>query len=528
MNSPTHETASPGREATDTEAPALRISAVSKTFGTSKALDDVSFEVEHGEIHALLGGNGSGKSTLIKILAGVYQADEGGTLDFEGRQVPAHLTTPALARENRLRFVHQNPGLFADLTVADNIAMRSGFPTRLGGIRKRELHKRVAGLLEAFEIDAKPGMLLGDLRPADQTMVAIARALERSDGEPPSLLVLDEPTASLPQAEVDVLLAALRRRAESGQGIIYVSHRIDEVMSISDTVTVLRDGKHIVTRPAEGLTEAALTEYIAGRPIERLFGERADAEIADDDRIVLSVRDLVGGPLNGVSFDLHRGEILAVAGLLGSGRTELLRMIFGAMKPESGSVILNGSPVLVGSTPRGAMNRGIAYVPEDRALDASFPDLTVEYNLSMAQVTKYRRFGRLAARPERADAAASIRDFGIQPPDQSAVFSTLSGGNQQKVIVARWLRRSPAVLLLDEPTQGVDVGARADVYDAIRAATADGMAVVLVSSDFEELVHASDRAVVLQDGVISAEVPKDRLDRETLTYLTYTGKEAAS
>jgi len=248
MNSPTHETASPGREATDTEAPALRISAVSKTFGTSKALDDVSFEVEHGEIHALLGGNGSGKSTLIKILAGVYQADEGGTLDFEGRQVPAHLTTPALARENRLRFVHQNPGLFADLTVADNIAMRSGFPTRLGGIRKRELHKRVAGLLEAFEIDAKPGMLLGDLRPADQTMVAIARALERSDGEPPSLLVLDEPTASLPQAEVDVLLAALRRRAESGQGIIYVSHRIDEVMSISDTVTVLRDGKHIVTR----------------------------------------------------------------------------------------------------------------------------------------------------------------------------------------------------------------------------------------------------------------------------------------
>jgi len=240
------------------------------------------------------------------------------------------------------------------------------------------------------------------------------------------------------------------------------------------------------------------------------------------------VRDLVGGPLNGVSFDLHRGEILAVAGLLGSGRTELLRMIFGAMKPESGSVILNGSPVLVGSTPRGAMNRGIAYVPEDRALDASFPDLTVEYNLSMAQVTKYRRFGRLAARPERADAAASIRDFGIQPPDQSAVFSTLSGGNQQKVIVARWLRRSPAVLLLDEPTQGVDVGARADVYDAIRAATADGMAVVLVSSDFEELVHASDRAVVLQDGVISAEVPKDRLDRETLTYLTYTGKEAAS
>lgn len=519
MNSPTHETG----------APALRITAVSKTFGTSKALDDVSFEVEHGEIHALLGGNGSGKSTLIKILAGVYQADEGGTLEFEGRPVAASATTPALARENRLRFVHQNPGLFTDLTVADNIAMRSGFPTRIGGIRKRELHKRVAGLLEAFEIDAKPGMLLGELRPADQTMVAIARALERSDGEPPSLLVLDEPTASLPQAEVDVLLAALRRRAESGQGIIYVSHRIDEVLSISDRVTVLRDGHHIITRDVEGLTEAALTEYIAGRPIERLFGERADAaEISSDAEVVLSVRDLAGGPLNGVSFDVHRGEILAIAGLLGSGRTELLRMIFGALKPERGTVTLHGEPVPSGTLPRQAMNRGIAYVPEDRALDASFPDLTVEYNLSMAEVAKYRRFGRMAARPEKADAVASIREFGIQPPTESAVFSTLSGGNQQKVIVARWLRRNPAVLLLDEPTQGVDVGARADVYESIRQATANGMAVVLVSSDFEELVHASDRALVLQDGVIVAEVPKERLDRETLTYLTYTGKEAAS
>ena len=523
--------AGPGEPAVTTGAqvPALRVRAVSKTFGNSKALDDVSFDIGHGEIHALLGGNGSGKSTLIKILAGVYQADPGGTLEIDGREVDAHLTTPALARANRLRFVHQDPGLFGELTVADNIAMRGGYPTRAGRIRRRDLHARVRSLLQAFEIDVRPGDRLGDLRPADQTMVAVARALERSEGEEPSLLVLDEPTASLPQGEVDILLAALRRRARAGQGIIYVSHRIDEVMSIADTVTVLRDGRHIVTRGTSGLTDASLTEYIAGRPIERLFGERAAEEVPEAAaEVALSVRHLSGGPLRDVSFDLRAGEILGVAGLLGSGRTELLRMIFGAIRPEGGEVQLAGRRLALGQGPAAGMRRGVAYVPEDRGVDAAFKDLSVGSNLSMAQVSEYRRLGRLSAKAERRDAVRSIRDFKIRPDREAAVFSTLSGGNQQKVVLARWLRRRPSVLLLDEPTQGVDVGARADVYEAIRSAVADGMSVILVSSDFEELVHAADRVVVLQDGVVAAELPKARLDRETLTYLTYTGKEAAS
>ncbi|MEU6537132.1 sugar ABC transporter ATP-binding protein [Streptomyces sp. NPDC047000] len=506
---------------------ALRVRGVSKTFGTLKALDGISFEVEHGEIHALLGGNGSGKSTLIKILAGVHQADPGGILEFDGRPVDAAATSPALARENRLRFVHQDPGLFGELTVADNIAMLGGFPTRGGAVRTRDLHRRVGPLLERFGIDARPGDKLGDLRPADRTMVAIARALERGEGEEPSLLVLDEPTASLPQGEVEVLLASVRRCAEAGQGIIYVSHRIDEVMSISDTVTVLRDGRHIVTRPVSGLTDATLTECIAGRPIDRLFGEREADQIPRTD-VLLSVRDLAGGPLKGVDLDVHEGEVLGVAGLLGSGRSELLRMIFGALRPERGEVRLGGRVLPRSRTPAPMIAAGIAYVPEDRTLDAAFGDLTVQTNLSMAQVSRYRRFGRLRAKPEQQDALRSISEFGIQPPRETALFSTLSGGNQQKVVLARWLRREPRVLLLDEPTQGVDVGARADVYEAIRHATGRGMAVVLVSSDFEELVHASDRVLVLQDGVISAELPKERLDRETLTYLTYTGKEAAS
>jgi ribose transport system ATP-binding protein len=509
------------------EIPALRVRSVSKTFGTQLALDSVSFDVEHGKIHALLGENGSGKSTLIKILAGVYQGDPGGILEIEGNPVEAQSATPAQAKENRLRFVHQDPGLFQDMTIADNIAMPTGFPLQLGAINKRALHRRVRALLEAFEISARPGEKLGSLRPADQTMVAIARALERRADEAPSLLVLDEPTASLPQEEVDVLLAALRRRAAAGQGIIYVSHRIDEVLSIADTVTVLRDGKHIITRPREGLTDGSLTQYIAGRPIERLFGERATAD-APEAEVVLRVDNLVGGPLRGVSFELHKGEILGVAGLLGSGRTELLRMIFAALAPDQGQVSLAGKQIRLGKRPSLSMEQGVAYVPENRALDAAFPELTVTSNLSMAQVPKYRQFGRLDSRAEKKDATASIKSFGIQPPREGAVFSTLSGGNQQKVILARWLRRRPAVLLLDEPTQGVDVGARADVYATIRQATADGMSVILVSSDFEELVHAADRVLVLQNGVIAGELPKDELDRETLTYMTYVGKEARS
>jgi len=509
---------------------ALTVEHLSKTFGATRALNGVGFAVEPGRIHGLLGGNGSGKSTLIKILAGVYRGDPGGTLTLAGRTVASDETTPELARACGLRFVHQDPGVFPLLTVAENMAIGSadGFPTTaLGGIGWRRLRERTRALLERFEIDARPDDVLGELRPADHTMIAIARALQgdgRDGGdEDVSLLVLDEPTASLPEHEVELLLAALRRYAQAGFAILYVSHRLDEVLSVVDDVTVLRNGRHVITRDADGLTQDELIEHIVGRPLERVFAETSEQHVADP---VLEVAHLRGGPLRDVGFRVRRGEILGVAGLLGSGRTELLRTIFGAYAAD-GEMTLDGRRFRPRS-PEDAMRSGVAYVPEHRLLDAAFPDLSVRENLSAAQLGRYwSRRGFQHAR-ERRDARRSIDDFSILTDGDRALFSSLSGGNQQKVVLARWLRRNPRLLLLDEPTQGVDVGARADVYAAVRAAVQDGMAAILVASDLEELAHVSDRVLVLREGRIVAECSGGGLEAHRLTELMLAEEKEAA
>ncbi|MFF4053612.1 sugar ABC transporter ATP-binding protein [Streptomyces chartreusis] len=502
---------------------ALAISHLTKTFGATLALDDVSFEVSAGHIHGLLGGNGSGKSTLIKTLAGVHTADPGGELRVGTRTIPTDATSPELARRCGLRFVHQSTSTFPELTLAENIAIGDRFPTSAGRVRWSQLRRRTAALLERFEIDAHPADRLGDLRPADQTMVAIARALQ-DDGHDEvgglSVLVLDEPTASLPEHEVSVLLDALRRYAYAGQTILYVSHRIDEVLDLTDAMTVLRDGRHVITRSTMGMTEAQMIEHIVGRPVERVFAETAADPAAIGDP-VLEVEGLAGGPLRGIDLTVRAGEIIGIAGLLGTGRTELLRMIFGDHPIESGTIRLGGDTVRPGN-PGQAMTLGIAHVPEDREHEAAFLDLSVRENLSAAEITKYWGGGRLDRRHERRDAHRAITDFAIRTSGQDALMSSLSGGNQQKVVLARWLRRNPRLLLLDEPTQGVDVGARADVYAAIRASVSGGMAAVVVSSDFDELAHACDRVLVLRDGRITAEVRGTDLHRHRLTELVFT------
>ena len=376
---------------------ALSIAHLSKTFPGTRALDDVSFDVAQGDIHALLGGNGSGKSSLIKIVAGIYQGDPGGILAMPGHVTSFEHTSPTLARNAGLRFVHQNPGLFRTLTVADNIAIGSHYPTVLGRINKRALHERTRTLLERFQISARPTDILGTLRPADQTMIAVARALEARDGDVPVVLMLDEPTASLPENEVNILLTALRRAVDSGQTIVYVSHRIDEVLEIANTVTVLRDGRHVVTTSTADLTEQQLVDYIVGRPLERVFAHARAPELGE---LALEVKHLAGGPLRDVSFQLRRGEIVGVAGLLGSGRTELLQMIFGGYKRAGGEVWIDGERADP-QRPADAMRRGVAFVPENREVDAAFSDLTVRENLSIAQLRTYRRLGRVDRRRER-------------------------------------------------------------------------------------------------------------------------------
>ena len=509
-------------------SPALIISKLSKTFGTRAVLQGVSFAVNAGTVHALLGGNGSGKSTLVKSLAGVQSADAGGTLQVGNEIVPSEQVSPTWARKHGLRFVHQNPGIFPSMSVAENIAMVHGLPARAGWVRRRRLEEVTRELLAQFEIDVSPTARMGDLRLAEQTMVAIARALhtDESTDERISALVLDEPTAALPEEDVQILLDSVRRAAGSGVAVLYVSHRLEEVLSIADSVTVLRDGREVDTRSAQGLTERDLVEAIVGQPLTELYpqpSQRASSET----HVVAEAQGVSGGPLRDITLRAHAGEILGIAGLLGSGRTELLQMFFGRRPITAGSLVLDGR-AFTPSSASDAMAAGVAYVPEDREIDAVFPDLSLRLNLSAADITRYSRLGRIRRRYERAEAAASMTAFCVRASGTEALMSSLSGGNQQKVILARWLRRKPRLLLLDEPTQGVDVGARADAYRLIRTAVDEGAAAILVSSDFEELAEMSDRVVILCDGRVTAEIRGSNITRHRLTELVFLAGEAQS
>jgi ribose transport system ATP-binding protein len=503
----------------------LQVSHLSKTFPGTRALSDVSLEVRRGTVHALLGGNGSGKSTLIKVLAGVHHGDSGGEIRLGDDTVDADRTSPQWAKDHQLHFVHQNPGVFPQLSVAENISIGRGFETGRGSrVQWSAVNRRAQELIDRFEIaGAKPTTPIVHLRPADRTMVAIARALQDQEGRHDGVLVLDEPTTALPPSEVDGLLGRLRRYADGGQTIIYVTHRLEEIIRVADRCSVLRDGVHASTVDVAGLTEDDLVELIVGRPLAQAF-PALPATTADD--IVLDVQDLVAGPLNGVSFQLQRGEILGIAGLLGAGRSEILQSIFGAHPVTSGTITLDGEPAQFKRV-RQAMDAGIAYVPEERATQGAFLDMSVRANLSAAQVTRYWRGLFLRHRSEAADARQAIDDFMIKASSESQPINTLSGGNQQKCILARWMGRKPKVLLLDEPTQGVDVGARAEIYSLVTKAVADGTSAIIVTSDFDELARVCDRVVVLAGGRIVAELRHPNIEAHRLTELSFSTSSVA-
>jgi ribose transport system ATP-binding protein len=503
----------------------LTIRNLSKEFPGTRALDSVDMEVTHGEIHALCGGNGSGKSTLIKILCGVYQGEAGGEITCGGVDGTADHMTPAIAEAMGVRVVHQDLGVFPDLTVAENMSLGRGFETgRAGRVQWRKVRTRTKALIERFEIPATPRTLMRSLSRAAQTQVAIARALQDQDSSRPGILVLDEPTASLPVHEVELLLSSLKRYASEGQSIIYVSHRLDEILSLTDRVTILRDGVKTGTWTTADLTEDALIEMIVGRQIQRVFPHMPPVT---DDSPALQIDGVWAGPLEDVNLTVKRGEVVGIAGLLGSGRSELLRAVFGDLAVSKGSIRVQDKPVRF-AHPDAAMDAGIAFVPENRAADAAFLDMPVYSNMSVSVIGKYWRGMLMRERRMRRDGNALMGDFGVKAASVSSPLNTLSGGNQQKVIMARWLQRSPSLLLLDEPTQGVDVGARADIYNFVRDAVSKGASALIVASDFEELSHVVDRAIVLRNGRIVAEVTAEQLNPHRLTELSYAEDGASS
>jgi len=414
--------------------------------------------------------------------------------------------TPEHARDLGLRFVHQHLGVFTDLPVAENMAIGAGFPTGpMGNIHWKQVDRNTRDLLDRYNIRADPGTVLHDLRPADRTMVAIARALQDAQDDQPMVLVLDEPTAWLPAGEVNQLLDRIRSLREHGHTVMLVTHRLTEALETADNVTILRDGHHVETRHVEGLDEGSLARLIVGRSVE--VGRSAPSDPAQEGAPpVLQVEHLSGGPIEDVSFSVRAGEIVGLAGLLGSGRTEILDMLSGSMERTRGTVRLLDREVAF-KHPADAINAGIAHLPEDRLNQASFPDLSITDNFTAPSLKRFFRPPTIRRNEERAAMSAAISGpLEIKASGPDALMWTLSGGNQQKVVVGRWLATAPKLLLLDEPSQGVDVGARQQIHGMIRQSAADGMAVLVVTSDFEELAQLAQRVLVLGQGRITNEL----------------------
>jgi ribose transport system ATP-binding protein len=494
---------SSGRESPSGSGIAVEASGVSVAFGGTQALCDARLAVRPGTVHAVLGENGSGKSTLIKVLAGVYQARPGGVITVGARAVGTALMTPDTAYELGLRFVHQDLGLFDDMTIAENIALYSGYPTQAtGNIRWRALRQRVAALLDRFDIDAAPSTPVGRLRPAMRTMVAIARALQDDSDGANRVLVLDEPTVSLPAHEADLLLTLLRGRASRGDSVVFVSHRLQEVLAAADEMTILRDGRTVAVLDASATTEQEVGRLIAGRAVERL---QASTQPESERPVVARIEGLSAGHVSGVDLQVHAGEFVGLAGLLGSGRSTILRALFGLVASSSGSVTVGSRSGRPFRTPAQAMAASVAYVPEDRVRDGAFMDMSVSANLSISVLERYFRWLWLRQKGEQSASEQLIDQFGIRCGTRRSALSTLSGGNQQKVVLARWLQRQPKLLLLDEPTQGVDVAARSDIYKVLRSAADEGCGVIIASSDLEELSELCDRVCMLSNGRIVEE-----------------------
>jgi ribose transport system ATP-binding protein len=484
--------------------PLLEIRGMSKSFPGTRALADVDLDIARGEIHALVGQNGSGKSTLIKILAGFHPPEPGSVVRVAGHEV--HLGNAAAARAAGLRFVHQDLALVNTLSVVENLALGRGFATGLGGrIRWRAERRRAMDMLASLGFDIDVRAALGALSAAERTGVAIARALwEWEDGA--KILVLDEPTATLPKAEVETLFESVRRVRDRGVGVLYVSHRLDEVFEIANRVSVLRDGRRQGTFGIEGLDEKTLIGLMLGEAQTRAVSSSRTAR----GKVVLRARGLTGTVLDGIDFDAHAGEVVGFAGLTGSGREELLPMLFGA-RPREGSVEVGDHPVEAAS-PTAAIRAGIALVPADRLRQGGVFDMSVSSNLTLTGVGRLRgRFGAISAAREAREVRDWLGRLDVRPRDPDLKLATLSGGNQQKVVIAKWLRLAPRVLLLDELTQGVDVGAKAMIHALIRSAAEEGAAVVLASSDDEEICDVCDRVHILREGRIAAQLTQQEM-----------------
>jgi ABC-type sugar transport system ATPase subunit len=501
----------------ETSAPLLQMEGIRKSFVGVEVLHGVDLDLHAGEVHAVVGENGAGKSTLMKILAGAYGADE-GTIRIGGEPVVFH--HPQAAQAAGVGIVYQEFNLLPDRTVAENVFVGRE-PVRRGVIDRRAMERATAQLLdEVGETSFGPRTPVRRLAVAQQQVVEIvkARSLDAR------ILVLDEPTAALADHEVELLFALVRRLQERGIGILYISHRLREVFALADRITVLKDGARVKTLRADETDSGGLVNLMVGRELDSYFPPRAEPGTLGDVR--LAARDLSTDVLRGVSVEVRAGEILGVAGLQGSGRTELARAIFGADPVTGGTVEIDGKTVRLRS-PRAAVKRGLGFITEDRKLEGLALAQSIRDNMLLAVRTVVPGARRRRSRPGLMSVKelATAVDLRAQGPDQEVRF--LSGGNQQKVVLAKWLQTQPRVLIFDEPTRGIDVGAKAGIHDLIRQLARDGLAVLMISSELPELIGMSDRIVVMQDGALAGELPGGAGESDIMRLATGADRAAA-
>ncbi|MCC7235138.1 MAG: sugar ABC transporter ATP-binding protein [Bryobacterales bacterium] len=492
----------------------LQLSQIEKRFGGVTALRSGNLNVQTGEVHLLMGENGAGKSTLMKVVAGLHQPD-GGTFLWKGQ--PVRLTRPADASALGIAMVHQESLLSPHLTVAENIFLGNPPSRGFGFIDRRRMLEEAARLIATHNFPLQAGWRVERLSPAGKQLVEICRAIHRGS----SLLIFDEPTSSLSDAETREVFRIVATLRERGAGVIYITHRLDELRSLGDRVTVLRDGETVHTAPMSECTTASIIQHMVGRPVTAIY-KRESLPPGEE---LLRVEQLSLPPLlRNISFSLRAGEIVGLAGLIGAGRTELCRAIFGLDRPASGSVSVAGRPVAIRS-PRQAVAAGLALIPEDRQHTGLATALPIAYNITLAHFDEVARHGFLRRAAEEAVSRKFIQQLRIKCESPRQIAGRLSGGNQQKVAIAKWLVKQARVFLFDEPTRGIDVGAKVEVFETMDALARAGAAVLMVSSELPELLQVPDRILVMRQGALTGELP-GRTTQEEIMRLAAFAQEA--
>jgi rhamnose transport system ATP-binding protein len=484
----------------------VELKGISKSFVGVRVLNNVDFDVRPGEVHALLGENGAGKSTLIKIIAGVH-APDAGEIIINGASVK--FTNPGQAVKSGIAIVYQELLLFPELSVSENIFLNHAPRSAWGGLDWGQMRERSRLILDDLDshhldVDAK----VGSLSVANRQRIEIAKALSQNA----RVVIMDEPTASLAEADVQQLMTIIRRLRERGVGIVYVSHKLPEIFALADRVSVLRDGNHVGTKEIRDVTERSLVAMMVGRPIDQLFPK----EVAKLGGPKLELRDVSHGKgVRNVSFTVRAGEIVGIAGLVGSGRTETALTIFGVTPATSGEILIDGKPLAIKS-PQQARDLGIAYVPEDRGLQGLVRPQTIAENISLTVLKKLARASIVDRRKEDRLARDFIKRLGIRARGPGQAARQLSGGNQQKVVLAKWLAAEPSILIMDEPTRGIDVGAKSEIHALMSKLAQSGLAILMISSELPEVLGMSDRVLVMNGGRIVAEIDRKNATAETV------------